>query len=184
MGVPGVKAHAAGFELGGTFGKPQGLQGEGDHGGKVADDPFVVVVCVAELEPIKIGGQLGAAFDAYQVAEFVGNHVGDPAVATADLEIPVGEPQVDGILSRNGGAVAVQSVVQHSANAGEGLVVTGDNGVIDRLGIGRYRRGVVRVFGGIDELEMFRACGFPVDVALVAVKTGRQCGTRKHEQCA
>ena len=68
---------------------------------------FVVVVGVADLESVKARWKFTGILDADQVTELVRYHVRKPAVATADLEVPVGEPEIDGVLAWNGAAVTV-----------------------------------------------------------------------------
>ena len=113
------------------------------------------------------------------MAEFVSHHVRNPAVAAADLKIPVGEPEVQCVFARDGAAVAVKSIVQDRTDAREWFVVAARNGIVDGFGIGRNLSGVRRIFDRVDELEMFRTCGFPFYIALVTVKTDCVCCARQ-----
>ena len=184
VAVPGVKAHAGGFKLRRTFGEPQRLQREGEERREVARDALVVVVGVAELYTVDAWLELAPVFDAYQVAEFVRDDVGEPAVAAADLEIPVGEPQVHCVFARDGATVTIESVVEHCVHAArQVLLVAAHHRIVDCFCICGKRGGVLGVFLRVDELEVLRVCGLPLDVALVAVETGRKGGTRK-QQCA
>ena len=185
MGIPGVKSHAGGFELRRTFGEPERLQREGDERREIAGRALVVVVGVADLKPVEARDNLAPVLDTHQMAEFVRDHVGEPAVAAADLEIPVGEPEVHRVLARDGATVAVERVVENRVYApGQVLLVAAHHGIVDRFRIRRKARGVLGVFLRVDELEMLRAGGFPLDVALVAVKTGcTRSPCKQHYAC-
>lgn len=133
--VPGVKAHARGFVLRRSFGKPKRLQGERNHCEKIRSCAFVVIVGIVELETVKVWNDFGTAFDAHEVAEFMRHHVRNPAVAAADFEVPVGEPEVYGVFARDGAAVAVKCVVQDRADAWERLVVAACDGIVNGFGV-------------------------------------------------
>ena len=182
VGVPGVEPHAGGFELRRALGEPERLQREGDEGREVARDAFVVVVGVADLQPVDIREDLATVLYAHQVAEFVRDDVGKPAVAAADLEVPVGEPQVHRVFARDGATVAVERIVEHRVYAArQVLLVAAHDGIVDCFGIRREHGCMLRIFLRVNELEMLRVGGFPLDIALVAVKTGSVCGYR--EEC-
>ena len=136
MRVPGVKTHARRFVLGCTFGKPKRLQRKRNHREKIRSRAFIIIVGIAELETVKVRDDFAPAFDAHEVAEFMGDHIRNPAVAAADFEVPVGEPEVQCIFARDGAAVAIKSVVQNSADAWERLVVAASDGVVNGFGIG------------------------------------------------
>ena len=181
MRVPGVKAHTRRFKLRRSFGKPKRLQRKRNHCEKIRSCAFVVIVGIVELETVKFRDNLSTALDAHEVAEFMRHHVRNPAMAAADFEVPVGEPEVYGVFARDGAAVAVKCVVQDRADAWEWLVVAACDGIVNGFGVSRNFSGVCRVFNGVNELKMFRACGFPLDIALVAIKAGGACCSR--QQC-
>ena len=102
----------------------------------------------------------------------MGDYVGNPSVATANFEIPVGEPQVYGVFAGDGASVAVKRVVDDCVNAaGQIFAIAAHDGIVDRFGVDGNFGCMVGVFGRVDELEMFGACGFPFDVALIPVET-------------
>ena len=170
--VPRVKAHAARFVLRCTFGKPEWLQREREKRKEICGGAFVVVVRISGLESVDVRENLATAFDADQVAELVRDNVGNPAVAAADLEIPVGEPKVDAVFAGDCAAVAVEGVVQSDAYSARQIdTVTADDRVVDGFGVCRNGGRVFTVFCRIDVLEVFRAGRFPLDVTLVPVKT-------------
>ena len=78
---------------------------------------FVVVVGIADLQTVNARLKLACVFDTDQVAEFVGDYVGKPTMATADFKVPVGEPEVDRVFAWNGVAVTVKGVVERCADA-------------------------------------------------------------------
>ena len=171
--VPAVKAHARGFVLCRTFCKPKRLQGKRNHRENVSSCPFVVVVRIAELNAVKVRECLASAFDAHEVAEFVGNHVRNPAVAAADFKIPVGQPKVDCIFAWNCATVAVKGVVQDGAHASRKcLVVSARDGIVNGFGVCRNFCRMRGIFHGVNKLEMIRSRRFPLDIALVTIKTG------------
>ena len=133
--VPGVKTHARRFVLCSTFGKPKRLQRKRNHREKVASRAFIIIVGIAELETVKVRDDFAPAFDAHEVAEFMGDHIRNPAVAAADFEVPVGEPEVYGVFARDGAAVAVKCVVQDRADAWERLVVAACDGIVNGFGV-------------------------------------------------
>jgi hypothetical protein len=93
-------------------------------------------------------------------------------VATTNLEIPVREPEVNRVFGGNGVAVAIKGVVEGGVYAaGQVMVVTVDNGIIDGLGICGNLGGVTRVFDWIDKIEVVCGGRFPMNIAIVAVKT-------------
>ena len=51
------------------------------------------------------------------------------------------------------------------------MVVTVDNGIIDGFGVCGDFGGVARIFNRIDKVEMVCGGRFPMDIAIVAVKT-------------
>ena len=102
-------------------------------------------------------------------------------MTATDFKIPVGEPEVQCIFARDGAAVAIKGIVQNRIDAWERLVVAACDGIVNGFGVSGNFSGVCRIFDWVDELEMFRACGFPLDIALVAVKAGGVCCD--HKQC-
>ena len=110
------------------------------------------------------------------MAEFVCYDIRNPSVAAAYFEVPVGKPKVQGVFARNGATVTVKGVVQDGVHAtGKSFVVAARDGIIDGFCVSGNLGGVRRIFNRINKLEMFRACGFPLDIALVSVKTGCGC---------
>ena len=143
MGVPGVKAHAARFVLGGTFGNPKRLQRKGEHACKILRSSLVVVVGVTNLESVDAWFKLACVLDADQMAKFVRHHVRKPAVTASNFKIPVGKPQVDGVLAWDCVAVAVEGVVEGRAHtARQIMMITVYDRIVDGFGIGGNFGGV------------------------------------------
>ena len=135
-------------------------------------DSLVVVVGVADLQTVNARLELACVFDADQVAEFVCHHIRKPTVAAADFKVPVGEPEVDGVFARNSVAVTVERVIESRVHStGQVVVVAVDNGIIDCFGVGGNLGCVGTIFGGVNKVEMVGACGFPVNVTIITIKT-------------
>ena len=93
-------------------------------------------------------------------------------MAATDFEVPVGKPEIDGIFAGNGVAVAVKGIVECRVYAaGQIVMVAAHHGIVNGFGVGGNFRCVGRIFCRVNKIEMIGACGFPVNVAIVAVKT-------------
>ena len=100
-----------------------------------------------------------------------------PTVAAADFEVPVGQPKVDGVFAWDGVTVTVKGIVESRAHAARQVaMITGDDRIVDRLGVGGNFCCMRTVFGRVNKVEVVCACGLPANVAIVAIKTiGKGC---------
>ncbi len=183
VAVPGVEPHSGGFELCGSLGKPERLQGERHDNRCVLCRAFVVVVDVGKLCTVDEMRQLAAAFDARQMGKFVGDDIGDPGVRAANLEIPVRKKEIHRVFVWHRRAVCIQGVLKRHVDLERHLEpVSRNDGIVHRF----CRRGDDSRMGAvacrIGVVEMLGRSRLPADIALVARKGQFRCEEKAGER--